>query len=145
MVRQPSGLLYAYGTRPYVPDVSTLRSRVLYELHGALTAGHHGIIRLLAAMTRTFWWPNMKRTVQHNVRNCVTCRRNKAARHKPCGLPQSHEVPTARPFEHVSLDLITDLPKCDGYDTMMMWWYSFVCLPNGRLSSRLQKQLQRSN
>jgi hypothetical protein len=86
LVRQSNGLLYAYGTRLYVPNVSTLRSRVLYEPHDALTAGHPEIIRLLAALTRTFWWPNMKRTMQHYVRTCVTCQRNKATRHKPCGL-----------------------------------------------------------
>jgi hypothetical protein len=54
LVRQSNGLLYAYGTRLYVPDVSTLRSRVVYELHDAPTAGHHGISRLLAVVTRTF-------------------------------------------------------------------------------------------
>jgi hypothetical protein len=72
---QSNGLLYAYGIRLYVPVVSTLRSRVLYELHDAPTAciTHPGITRLLAAVTRTFWWPNMKRTLQHYVRNCVTC------------------------------------------------------------------------
>jgi hypothetical protein len=47
LVRQSNGLLHAYGTRTYVPDVSTLRSRVLYELHDAPTAGHPGITRLL--------------------------------------------------------------------------------------------------
>jgi hypothetical protein len=85
--------------------------------------GHHGIIILLAAVTQTFWWPNMKRTIQHYVRNCVTCQRNKATRHKPYGLLQSHEVPTM-PFEHVSFELITDLPECDGYDAVVV----FVCI-----------------
>ena len=65
----------------------------------------------------------MKQTVQHYVRSCVTCQRNKAARHKPYGLLQSHEVPT-RPFEHVSLDMITDLPECDGCDVVVV----FVCM-----------------
>jgi hypothetical protein len=74
-------------------------------------------------MTRTFWWPNMKRVVQHYVRACVTCQRNKASRHEPYGLLQSHEIPT-RPFEHASLALLTDLPECDGYDVVVV----FVCM-----------------
>jgi hypothetical protein len=67
----------------------------------------------------------MKRTAQHNVRNCVTCQRNKAVRHrhKPYGLLQSHKAPT-RPFEHVSLDLIADVLECDGYDDVVV----FVCM-----------------
>jgi hypothetical protein len=122
LVRQSNGLLYAYGTRLYVPDVSTLQSRVLYELHDAPTAGHPGITRLLEVVTRTSWWPNMKRRVRHYVRSCVTCQRNKAARHKPYGLLQSHEVPI-KAFELVSLDLITDLPECDGYDVVVVFVY----------------------
>jgi hypothetical protein len=51
LVRQSTRLMYAYGTRLYVPDVSTLRERVLYELHDAPTTGHPGIIRLLAVVT----------------------------------------------------------------------------------------------
>jgi hypothetical protein len=133
LVRQSNGLLDAYGTRLYVPDVSTLRSRVLYELHDAPTAGHHGITRLLASTTWTFWWPNTKRKVQNYVRNYVTCQH---AQHKPYGLLQSHEVPS-RPFEHVSLDIITDPPECDGYDVVVV----LVCMLAKRTSSRLQKRL----
>jgi hypothetical protein len=141
LVRQSNGLLYAYGTRLYVLDFSTFRSRVLYELHEAPTAGHPSITRLLAAMTRTFWWPNMKRTVQHYVRNCVICQRNKAARHKPYGLLQSHEVPT-KPFEHVSIDPITDVHECDGYDAVVI----FVCmLTKPTIVEPITKRLQRSN
>jgi hypothetical protein len=55
--RQSNGLLYAYGTKLYVPEVSTLRSRVLYELRDAPSAGHPCITRLLATVTRMFWWP----------------------------------------------------------------------------------------
>jgi hypothetical protein len=45
---------------------------------------------------------------------------NKAARHKPYGLLQSHEVLTM-PVEHVSLDMITDVPQCDGYDAVVVF------------------------
>jgi hypothetical protein len=65
----------------------------------------------------------MKWTIRHYVRSCVTFQRNKAARHKPYGLLQSHEVPTI-PFEHVSLDMITDLHECDGYDAVVV----LVCM-----------------
>jgi hypothetical protein len=50
LIRQSNGLLYAYGTRVFYPDVSTLQSRVLYKLHGAPTTGHHGITRILATL-----------------------------------------------------------------------------------------------
>jgi hypothetical protein len=103
LARQSNGIMYTYGTRLHVPDVSTWRSRVLYDVHEAPTVGHLDITRLLAKVTRTFWWPNMNRSRQHYVRKCVTCQRNKATRHKPYVLLQPHEV-HIRPFEHVSED-----------------------------------------
>ena len=123
LIRRQDGLVYAYGKRLYVPDSGQLRQRVLYELHDTPTAGHPGVTRLLAAVTRRFWWPRLKTTVVQYVRNCATCQRMKAARHKPYGLLQPHEAPS-RPWEHVSLDLITDLPESDGYDSVVV----FVCM-----------------
>jgi hypothetical protein len=116
--------LYAYGTRLYVPVVSTLRSTILYELHDAPTVGRRGITRLPTEIARAFWWPNMKRTVQHYyLRSCVICQRNKATRHTPYGLLQPHEVSTWH-FKHVSFELIRGLPECDEYDVVVV----FVCI-----------------
>ena len=128
LMKSSKGLYYAYGTRLYVPDVDDLRSRVLKELHDTPTAGHLGITRLLHKATRMFWWPRLKKTIEQYVKRCPTCQKNKAARHKPYGLLQPHTVPT-RPFEHVSLDLITDLPECDGYDSVVV----FVCMLSKRV------------
>eukprot|EP00873_Tetraselmis_striata_P026691 jgi/Tetstr1/446955/TSEL_034413.t1 len=128
LVRHSNGLLYAYGSRLYVPNVADLRQRALYELHDAPTAGHPGGRRLLARTVELYWWPRMKLTVTNYVRRCPTCQRTKAARHKPYGLLQPHDVPS-RPFEVISLDLITDLPECQGYDSLVI----FVCLLSKRV------------
>eukprot|EP00873_Tetraselmis_striata_P008895 jgi/Tetstr1/429159/TSEL_019112.t1 len=63
LVRHSNGLLYAYGSRLYVPNVADLRQRALYELHDAPTAGHPGGRRLLARTVELYWWPRMKQTV----------------------------------------------------------------------------------
>eukprot|EP00873_Tetraselmis_striata_P001628 jgi/Tetstr1/421892/TSEL_012792.t1 len=128
LVRHSNGLLYAYGSRLYVPNVADLRQRALYELHDAPTAGHPGGRRLLVRTVELYWWPRMKQTVTNYVRRCPTCQRTKAARHKPYGLLQPHDVPS-RPFEVISLDLITDLPECQGYDSVVI----FVCLLSKRV------------
>eukprot|EP00873_Tetraselmis_striata_P038985 jgi/Tetstr1/459249/TSEL_000411.t1 len=57
LVRHSNGLLYAYGSRLYVPNVADLRQRALYELHDAPTAGHPGGRRLLARTVELYWWP----------------------------------------------------------------------------------------
>eukprot|EP00873_Tetraselmis_striata_P033022 jgi/Tetstr1/453286/TSEL_040278.t1 len=92
LVRHSNGLLYAYGSRLYVPNVADLRQRALYELHDAPTDGHPGGRRLLSRTVELYWWPRMKQTVTNYVRRCPTCQRTKAARHKPYGLLQPHPM-----------------------------------------------------
>ena len=43
------------------------------------------------------------------------------------------------PFEHVSVDMITDLPECDGYDVVVL----FVCMLSKRtIVEPITKRLQ---
>jgi hypothetical protein len=130
------------GDKLYVPDVSALRSRVLYELHDAPTAGHHGITQILAVVTWTFWWPNMKRIVQHNVRSCLPANVTRQRDTSPMldSLNRTRYVPC--PSNTYRLTCLRTFPSAMG---MMLWWHLSVCLRNARLSSRFQKQLQRSN
>jgi hypothetical protein len=142
MVRQSNGLLYAYGTRQYVPNVFTLRSRVLHELHNAPTAGHHGIIRLLVAVTRTFWWPNI--VGQYNTMYANVLHAN-VTRHRDTSPMDSFNRTRYRPGPYLNTFRLTWLRTFLSAVGIMLWWYSCVCLRNGRLSSQLRKRLQRSN
>ena len=70
----------------------------------------------------------MTRTVRSYVSSCATCQRIKPSTQAPPGLLQPHSVPS-RPWSHVSMDLITDLPPSlahDGrtYDSVV----TFVCM-----------------
>ncbi|GAX74897.1 hypothetical protein CEUSTIGMA_g2343.t1 [Chlamydomonas eustigma] len=59
----------------------------------------------------------MTRTVKSYVSSCATCQRIKPSTQLPPGLLQPHAVPV-RPSSHVSMDLITDLPKSQCHDTL---------------------------
>ncbi|GAX84238.1 hypothetical protein CEUSTIGMA_g11661.t1 [Chlamydomonas eustigma] len=100
-----------------VPSDPALRLRLLHEYHDTPTSGHPGYLKTLNSIASHYWWPRMTRTVKSYVSSCATCQRIKPSTQLPPGLLQPHAVPV-RPWSHVSMDLITDLPKSQCHDTL---------------------------
>jgi len=94
-----------------VPQDKDLRTHIIFEHHAPKHAGHKGKRKTLAAIERTFWWPKLHLDVSHFVGTCDACQRNKHTNMKPAGLLQPLQLP-ARRWEHVSMDLITQLNLC---------------------------------
>ena len=70
----------------------------------------------------------MSRSVKAYVASCPICQRIKPSTLLPPGLLRPHAVPS-RPWSHISMDLITDLPRSLGpdgqsYDAIC----TFVCM-----------------
>jgi hypothetical protein len=97
-----------------------LRRGVIFHFHDTPSMGHPGIANTYALLRRDFWWPNMKKDVEEYVRGCATCQANKVNTHQitPALFPIETD-PNAHPFEVVSMDFITKLPKSGGYDTIL--------------------------
>ena len=98
------------GPRLYIP--SSLRGSLMYEAHDTLISGHLGMDKTFAKLSRRFYWPSMERTVRDYVKTCATCQRTKPESKSPPGLMQPNAVP-ARPWEIITMDLITQLPKTE--------------------------------
>jgi len=67
-----------------------------------------------------FWWPSMRTWLVDYVSGCATCQQNKILTHRQ--RTPIYRIPTtenALPFQHVSLDLITQLPKSQGHDAVL--------------------------
>ncbi|KAG8376249.1 hypothetical protein BUALT_Bualt09G0043400 [Buddleja alternifolia] len=64
------GLLYAKGGRAYVPS-GPLRRQLLRETHDPQWVGHPGIDRMLALLSRRYYWPKMEYDVEAYVRTCL--------------------------------------------------------------------------
>ncbi len=107
--------LVLYKNRIYIPDSNELKLTVTRQAHDAKVAGHFGRDKTLELLTRNYYWPNLDEWVKTYVRTCDACQRNKTARHKKYGRLQPLEIPY-RPWEYISMDFITDLPKVSGYD-----------------------------
>ncbi|GJP43618.1 hypothetical protein CLOM_g3058, partial [Closterium sp. NIES-68] len=72
-------------------------------------------------LSDVYWWPGLGTEVQQFVSRCDACARNKSDTKKPGGLLQPLEIPD-EPWESVSLDFITDLPKTrDGHTAILVF------------------------
>ena len=80
-------------------------------------AGHAGKHKTTELVARDYWWPGMSVFVRDYVDGCATCQLTKANNH-PVHVPMApNEVPN-RPFSIITTDFITDLPICEGYDSI---------------------------
>jgi RNase H-like domain found in reverse transcriptase/Reverse transcriptase (RNA-dependent DNA polymerase)/Integrase zinc binding domain/Retroviral aspartyl protease/Chromo (CHRromatin Organisation MOdifier) domain/DNA N-6-adenine-methyltransferase (Dam) len=115
--------VFYVGTRLCVPR--SLATQLLREYHDSPAGGHLGFSKTIAALTSKFWWPHMSRSVRAYVTSCGTCQRTKPSQQKPAGL--LCPLPIAeQPWAQVSLDLITDLPSADGFDSIVVFVDTFT-------------------
>lgn len=114
------GLVRRHG-RIYVPEGGDLRRRVVRERHNSKAAGHPGRYKTLELVSRDFWWPNMGNFIHDYVTGCAVCQSTKNNTH-PSKAPVVPIVAkeVAQPFEIVSMDFITGLPKSKGFDSIFV-------------------------
>ncbi len=60
----------------------------------------------------------MSRDTATFVNNCTACSTSKPSRHLPAGLLQPLPVPQ-RPWSHIAIDFVTDLPNSSGNTTIL--------------------------
>ncbi len=97
---------------------STVRSPnttypIIHSAHSSLGTGHPGANGTFSLLKDRFWWPNMAQDVRRFVQGCSDCAISKSPRHLPSGKLLPLPVPT-RPWSHLRVDFITDLPPSNG-------------------------------
>ncbi|CEL56321.1 hypothetical protein RSOLAG1IB_11892 [Rhizoctonia solani AG-1 IB] len=118
-----AGLLFYQG-RILVPDVGSLRKDLLQIFHDSPLAGHPGRQRTLELLSQTYYWPGIRADVYIHVDSCKTCQRIKLPKAKILPL-QPVKIPS-RPWQHISYDMITDLPNDGGSNCVLMIVDSFT-------------------
>ena len=103
-------LLWTKGPRLFVPKAGELRKGLMKECHDTLWAGHPGWRRTHALLRQGYYWPQMKNDVMEYTKTCLICQQDKVERNKVPGLLEPLTVPKG-PWESVSLDFITSLPR----------------------------------
>jgi len=101
------------------PD-EQLKREILQVLHDAPTAGHPGRDETFTQVSQAYWWPGMQTWVTDYVAGCVVCQQNKNVTHRKH--TPLYRIPTpedARPFQQITLDLITGLPPNGPHDSVL--------------------------
>ena len=105
----------------YIPDDLDLQCDIVKMLHDHEMAGHPGEAKTLVSVEREYWWPGLRTFVWNYVKGCGVCQQYKI-NHSPSH-PSYMPIPpasTTQPFAHCSMDLITDLPVSDGFDSILV-------------------------
>ncbi len=102
--------------RTYVP--LALRQRVIQWVHSTLSSGHPGITATVQLLTNRFWWSTLQADTITYIRRCPTCNVSKPSHQLPAGLLQPLPIPQ-RPWSHIAIDFIMDLPLSGGHATIL--------------------------
>jgi hypothetical protein len=103
-----------------VPPLDAVKRGIMRLMHDLPTAGHPGRDETLRKTREWYYWPGMKDWISNYVKGCAICQQNKILTHRqqtPIFLILTEE--NARPFQRVTMDLITGLPPIDGKDTIL--------------------------
>ena len=103
----------------YVNEERTKRG-ILARHHDHPTAGHLRRDATFQAINWTYWWSGMRKWITEYVKGCAMCQQNKNLTHwQKTLLYHIPSPPNTWPFEVVSMDLITQLPKSNGKDAIL--------------------------
>ena len=103
-----------------VPSGLVLRQELMAQFHNSPTAGHPGRDNTLALISQHYWWPGMNVWVEQYVAGCAQCQQSKI--HTTRKKTPLYRIPgdsSMCPFNTIALDLITQLPKANGHNTIL--------------------------
>ena len=111
------GALY-YKGRLYIPDSAC--HPLVKEIHESLAGAHGRYFCTISLLQKDYWWPGMTTFVCKFIAGCAICQANKVNTHPthPPLTPISSKC--TRPFQQISMDLLTDLPLSHSYDSILV-------------------------
>ncbi len=110
--------------RTFVPP--SLRTQVIQQVHDLPSSGHLGITTSIQLLSNKFWWSTLRTDFIVFIKNCVSCNTSESSKQMPAGLLQPLPIPQ-RPWSHIAIDFITDLPNSKGNTTILTVIDSFSC------------------
>lgn len=114
-----SNRLILHGNCIWLPQGIPFIQTLLTECRSTLTGGHMGVPKILARLTKNFYWPGLRKDVKQFVATCVNSQQTKYETKKVVGLLCPLPV-SCRPWEDLSLDFTTGLPPFHGNTTILV-------------------------
>src|SRR5260370_20108261 len=105
-----NAMIYTLDNKLYVPSNHSIITRIIAEHHDTPLNGHLGEHKTFERVSRSYFWPGMRKAIRQHIQRCQSCQANKGSNQLPIGLLQPLDIPGKR-WETVSMDLITSLPS----------------------------------
>ena len=87
---------------------------IMIQLH---ENGHLGIKAVMSQLRRRYWWPKAQKDVEHFIKTCEACQRDK----KPKEATDIYPIKATRPFEIIGIDHVGPLKENkDGYQYLIV-------------------------
>lgn len=112
-------LLYAKGDRLFVPSGGGLRRELLQETHDPQWAGHPDMERMLALLSKSYFWPKMGDDIEFYVKCGKVCQQDKLEKKLEAGLLQPLPI-AEKPWESISMDFIVGFPEVKGMSSVLV-------------------------
>ena len=109
-----------FARKVYLEDNPETCQKILQEIHDTPVRGHPGISNTWTLINQKYKGPRLHQFVKNYVKGCAKCQENKVitnTKRAPLYCFDTHME--HRPFQYVSMDLITDLPPSNKYDSIL--------------------------
>jgi hypothetical protein len=70
----------------YVPNSHELKSKILKEMHNVPYARYPRYHKIVSAVKRQYYWPDMQKEIDEYIAKCLECQRVKVENRHPSGL-----------------------------------------------------------
>jgi RNase H-like domain found in reverse transcriptase/Integrase zinc binding domain len=111
---------HLFSRKMYLSHDPDARRQAVKELHNTPAAGHPEISNMWELVRQHYEGPRLRQFVEEYVKGCPKCQETKTNIHRTKAPLQHLDTAIDKgPFQLVSMDLITDLPKSDGFDSIL--------------------------
>jgi hypothetical protein len=103
-----------------IPPDQGLKRELMNTWHEGSINGHPRRDETIRCINREYFWPGTRTWITEYIKGCTTCQQNKNLTHRiKTPLFQIPSSISAKPFSHITMDLITSLPKSQGNDAIL--------------------------
>ena len=104
----------------FLEDDKNLRRNILWQIHDTPAGGHPGIANTWELVKQHYEGPRLGDFVEQYIKGCAKCQESKTNLPQRKAPLQCFNVSAGEgPFQYVSMDLITDLPRSEGFDSIL--------------------------
>ena len=113
-----SNSLLHFKDHLYIPAAA--RHDLVSSVHSSPATSHGGFFRTYTLLSRDYWWPGMSSFIRRFVAGCTLCQQMKVNTHLTIPALSPLLSTCSRPFQQLSVDLITGLPPSASFDSLLV-------------------------